>query len=225
MGQFTPGGLAQILGAGLHQVPITILAFEGNTQVGNTASTVFSGVAYNFSTNDGTASVTFPETEITNIAQGTTVDKIEIRVSTTIIWEDDDLDISFTSLGSLTVDGEFSMTGGSLAERIKAAILRYGLAGRQGTLSLTGTNVQFSAPGFTFGTAGPQGVTQIGEVIVDITNATEQNPVTVDGVNVTVLFPDFGVTVIGNIAKSPALVYEGAGTTTVSGVRIQAANN
>lgn len=223
MGQFTTGGLAQIVANGLDDLQISLAAFDGANQIGNTPTTTFSSVEYDFNSDEGTASVTFPETTITNIPQGTTIDKIEIRVGAGVVWEQTGLTIAFTSLGTLTIDGTFLLTGGDLTTRQKAAILKYGLAGRTGKLQLTGTSVPTDVETFFFGTAGPSGITQLSETVFNIT-ATQQNQVTVTGVNVKVTFPDLGDVDFGDIVKSPALIYVANGTTTISSVRFQAIN-
>lgn len=217
---FSTNGLTVIAGLGLGGNVSNIYAYQSGSLL-SSAEFTFGDVAYDFGTDTGTPTVSFGPVVLEGFESGDVVDEIVIGLTESqTIWSDDAVSITFTSSGSLTIDGTFTL-GGTITDKAKAAILEYGLAVKTGTLELTGTSVP-EADTFAFQTtASSGGVSQTGQVDFPVLAGT-----VVEGVDVVVNFPaPAGAIEIGSVTRSPSLTFDGASTCTVSNVRVQLGNN
>lgn len=220
---FTTEGRNQVIGFGFEDLEVKLVAATASEEIANAVATTGT-VNYDFSSDSGPGTVLIPPTTIEGIPQNTTITRLLIKRNSddALLWEQDGFSFVFSTTGTLTLDGTFSL-GGFIANNTAAAILKYGLSERSGVLTLEGNNVQtsFESEAFAFGeTPSAGGISQAGEVVFNIEGPPY--PITISSLNVDVTFPaPAGSLQLGVIPRSPALVYNGIGTVTVSQLRAQ----
>lgn len=219
---FSTTGLNLIAGSGLGGETANIYAYQSGTLLSE-AEITFGNVDYDFSEETGNPTISFGPVVLEGFENGDVVDEITIGLSTTSsVWTDDEVSITFTSSGSLTIDGTFTL-GGGLSDKAKAAILEYGLSAKSGNLTLTGTNVPATnTDDFSFtASASNGGINQTGQVDFPVLDGT-----VVEGVDIEVDFPSpAGLIEIGSVTRSPSLSFDGSSTCTVSNVRVALGND